>query len=181
MKNILLAVVAMFALLGSPAFAQVSAPVDAATSAAVRKMLVVMDYRSVMKAAMTQMTKSMPEMMLASFKGVIDNDDRLDSAQRKKAMMFFEKRMPAALDRVNQVMADPAMIDEMIEAMIPIWSRIYTLDEIEQLTAFYTSPVGRKTLSSMPQVMAEGMQASQRIVTPRINAVMGDVLKSFEN
>ena len=180
MKKFACAFVALLVLMGSPAFAQVKPPVDPATSAAVRKMLVVMDYRSVMKASMAQMTKSMPEVMLASFKGMIDNDARYNSEQRKLAMKEFEKKMPIAFAKVNQVMIDPAMIDEMIEAMVPVWSRIYTLNEIEQLTAFYASPVGRKTLTSMPQMMAEGMEASQQIVTPRINAVMSDVLKSFE-
>ena len=180
MKQLLLAIAAMVALLSSSAFAQTQPPADVATSAAVRNMLEVMDYRTVLKLSMAQMSKSMPEAMAASFKDNIDNNSRLDSAQRKNAMILFDKKMPAALDRINRIMADPAMIDEMMEAMIPVWTRIYTLDEIEQLTAFYRSPIGRKTLSSMPQ-MVEGVQASQQIVMPRLNAVISDLFKSREN
>ena len=43
-----------------------------------------------------------------------------------------------------------------------------------------SSPLGKKTLSTMPQMMPEGMKAGQQIITPRINAVMLQVLKDFK-
>ena len=180
MKNIVSTVVAVIALLCSPAFAQTKPPVDPVAIAAARKMLVAMDYRNVMKASMAQMSKSMPAIMTSTVQSLVDNDHNLSKAQRAETMKEVEKMIPVVLTRVDAVMADPAVVDEMIEAIIPVWARIYTVSELEQLTAFYTSPVGKKTLTSMPQLMTEGMQAGQQIIAPRINAVMGDVLKTLK-
>ena len=180
MKNIVSTVVAVIALLCSPAYGQAKPPIDPVTSAAVRKMLVVMDYRNVMKASMAQMSKSMPAVMRSTVQSMVDGDASLNNAQRVEAMKEVEKMIPVVIAKVDSVLSDPVMADEMIEAIVPVWARIYTVNEIEQMTAFYTSPVGKKMLASMPQLMAEGMQAGQQIISPRINAVMADLIKTLK-
>lgn len=177
MKNVASSIFAILALVCSPVFAQAPTPVDPATSAAVRKMLIVMDYRNVTKASIEQLAKSMPDMLASGAKAAIENDKRLNDVQRKEAIREAEKVLPLAFAKVNAIISDPAVIDEMIEAMIPVWARTFTVSEIEQLSALYGSPLGKKMLSSMPQMMSESMQASQRVLAPRINAVMSDVVK----
>ena len=180
MKTIASLLFAVISLLSLPSTAQSAAPVNPAVNAAVRKMLVAMDYRNVMMASMAQMTKAMPDMMRANVKAMVDADPKLSKEQRVDSMREFEKFMPVALSKVNGVMADQAVQDEIMEAMVTTWSRMYTVDEIEYVTTFYSSPVGKKMLTTMPQLLAEGMQAGQRIITPRINAVMVEVFKDFK-
>lgn len=48
------------------------------------------------------------------------------------------------------------------ELVIPIYSRYFTEEEINTLIAFYETPVGKKTVSVMPQVLAEAMQVGVR-------------------
>ena len=56
--------------------------------------------------------------------------------------------------------------------MIPIWARAYTVSELEQLAAFYATPLGRKVLASVPQVMVESMRVSERIIGPKVEAAI---------
>lgn len=175
MKKIVV-ILGFLAFLASPAFAQ-PAKVDTAADAAVRKLFVSMNYRTVMINAMSQMTRSMPVMMRSSVASAIAADTRLNDAQRKQALQDVEKVLPQAMEVANKFLSDPALIDEMMDEMIPLYARAYTVAEIEQIAAFYSSPVGKKMLETMPQMMAAGMEAGQRIVTPRLQKLMAEVMK----
>ena len=50
---------------------------------------------------------------------------------------------------------------ELIEKIIPVYDKYYTLDDLKAINAFYESPAGHKILSSLPQVMKESMQIGQ--------------------
>ncbi|MBA0884000.1 DUF2059 domain-containing protein [Flavobacterium undicola] len=59
-------------------------------------------------------------------------------------------------DFKNEVKAED--LEKMI---IPIYDKYYTESDIDQLIVFYNSPVGKKMISTMPQVMQESMIAGQ--------------------
>jgi hypothetical protein len=46
----------------------------------------------------------------------------------------------------------------LIEKIIPIYDKYYSIDDLKAVNAFYESPAGQKVLSVMPQVMQESMQ-----------------------
>lgn len=168
----------------SPTFAQGAAKPESATtaaaSAAVRKMLIAMDYHRVMKASMTQMSQSMPGIMASGAKAAVANDTRLTDAQRKQALKEIDVALPAAFAKLDAIFADPAIIDEMMEAMVPLYAGTFTVQEIEQLAAFHASPVGKKSLAAMPRLMAEGMKIGESVMLPRITAAMSEMNKSVK-
>ena len=51
--------------------------------------------------------------------------------------------------------------DELIDLVIPIYDKYYTRDEIHDLTLFYQSPVGQKTIKVLPKLSAEAIDAGQ--------------------
>jgi hypothetical protein len=60
--------------------------------------------------------------------------------------------------------------DELIDLVVPIYDKYYTLEEIRDLTRFYQSPVGQKTIKVLPKLSAEAIDAGQewgRIVADR--------------
>ncbi|MFA9188687.1 DUF2059 domain-containing protein [Flavobacterium magnesitis] len=59
-------------------------------------------------------------------------------------------------DFKNEVKAED--LEKMI---IPIYDKHYTESDIDQLIAFYNSPIGKKMISTMPQVMQESMIVGQ--------------------
>lgn len=67
----------------------------------------------------------------------------------------------------------------LVEQVIPIYHRHLTHGEIRELIAFYETPIGRKTIAIMPQVVAESMQAGQRwgqALAPEIQRRVKDAL-----
>ena len=51
--------------------------------------------------------------------------------------------------------------EDLTNMIIPIYDKHYTESDIDQLIAFYNSPIGKKMISTMPQVMQESMIAGQ--------------------
>ncbi len=51
--------------------------------------------------------------------------------------------------------------DELEVKFVDVYVKAFTEDELNQLTAFYQSPLGKKTLTQLPQVMNEAMQIGQ--------------------
>lgn len=53
-------------------------------------------------------------------------------------------------------------IDSLIEKLTPLYTKYYTEKEIEDLTAFYKSPTGKKMVETMPDLMKESMMIGQK-------------------
>ena len=49
----------------------------------------------------------------------------------------------------------------LVDLVIPSYDKYFSDAEIRELTAFYQTPVGKKAITVMPQLMNEVMQASQ--------------------
>jgi hypothetical protein len=85
------------------------------------------------------------------------------------ALERAEKAVPGVITAVHNVLTDPALMEEIIAEMVPLYARTYTADEIRQLSAFYQAPLGQKMLRTLPQLSAESMKISNRVMVPRIS------------
>lgn len=47
---------------------------------------------------------------------------------------------------------------ELIEKIIPLYDKYYTLEDLKAVNAFYGSAAGQKVLSSLPQIMQESVK-----------------------
>jgi len=83
-------------------------------------------------------------------------------------------------------------IESMLYQMVPIYNRYYTREEIAGLIAFNETPLGRKTISELPQIVQELIAANQTWIETTvkyIDAIANDVdslslkveLKKYEN
>lgn len=63
-------------------------------------------------------------------------------------------------------------IDEMVDAMVPIYQKHLSHEDIEAILAFYSSPVGQKLLREQPAMMQEGMKVGGEIGRRRLDAMM---------
>lgn len=66
-------------------------------------------------------------------------------------------------------------VDEMIDALIPIYQRHLTKTDVEEMIRFYSSPVGQKLLREQPQILQESMQAGAAIQQKRMDQTMARV------
>ena len=176
MKKIVAAAVTAFALAGAaPSFAQTAAPaaaIDPATLAASQELFEAMNHRAMMTGMMRQMTQGIAQSMRAGAEAGINNNPKLNAEQKTKALAKMEAELPGVIKTMQDVLNDPKLIDEILAETVPIYARTFSADELKQMTAFYRTPVGAKMLASMPQLMAQGMQVGQQVVSRRMGPVM---------
>ncbi|MEH6436768.1 DUF2059 domain-containing protein [Massilia sp. DD77] len=177
MKQFVLVLSAVAAFAGLPSFALAA---DAHTTAAAKKLLEVMDARKTMVASFAEMEKAMPVMMRSQAASMIQNDAGLSAAQKQEALAKVDKVLPGVAQALNQLFRDPTLVDEMMAEMVPMYADNFTVAEIDQLTAFYATPVGRKMMTLMPKLSAESVALSQKIVLPRVGKLMQQAMQDIQ-
>lgn len=185
MKRILLAltrVLTCAALAGAPTFALAQAPAapSAQEAAAVKDLMDAMDVRKMMLASFTEMEKALPQMMRSQVAAVVNADPSASDEKKQAALARIEQVLPGAAAAVNRMFRDPALVDEMMAEIGPLYARNYSVDELKQLAAFYRTPLGRKMLALSPRLAAESMAVGQKIVAPRLNGLMLEVMQDAQ-
>ena len=89
------------------------------------------------------------------------------------------QQLQALNDMVDDIMAD-LPIDELVEALVPIYQRHLTRSDIEEVISFYSHPVGQKLLREQPQMIQEGMQAGAQIQQRRMGQMMEKIRERTE-
>ncbi len=92
---------------------------------------------------------------------------------------------PKAFDIIQQeveaIMYEELVVKEsLIPHMYPIYHKYLTLEEIKGLIRFYKTPLGRKTISVMPKMTQESMQAGQawaQSIAPKLDQRVLDRFK----
>lgn len=62
-------------------------------------------------------------------------------------------------------------LDEMVNALIPVYQRHLTQPDIEEIIRFYSSPAGQRLLTEQPKMIQESMQAGAAIQRKRMDEI----------
>ncbi|MDO9631497.1 MAG: DUF2059 domain-containing protein, partial [Humidesulfovibrio sp.] len=68
----------------------------------------------------------------------------------------------------------------LVDRLVPLYANTFTHQEIREILAFYQSPVGKKAVASLPQILREGQKIGQglaRDVAPELNRRIKAALK----
>ena len=180
MKKFFVSLAAAAAFAALPSFALAAPAADPQTTSAVKAMLDAMEVRKLMAAQFAEMEKAMPSMMRAQLSSVVQSDPRMSAEKKQEAMAKVEKMLPTVTRAIGTLFRDPALVEDMIDEMVPLYASNYTTAEIKELTVFYRSPLGRKMLAVTPRLTTESMAIGQRVVTPRLGKLMQDIMQEAQ-
>lgn len=175
MKKTFAAFASAIVLTCAPAFSQAAAPLpsaDPAVVAATKDMLAALKVREMMNGMMARVEQQMPTQIRATMTAAINGNPNLTPEQKAAQLKKVDEQSADAAAQAHALFSDPTLVDDMIAEMVPMYAETYTLDEIRQLTAFYSSPLGQKMQANMPALMTRSMEISQRVMMPRIQKVM---------
>jgi len=169
MRGRILTMACVLVLASSASVAQTSASPDAPSKEDVMRFLDLMQAKSRMVQMMDGMKSGMKTGAEAGLK------QQLPDATPEQL---------AKADLLADVVFKDFPIDEMFDALIPIYQRHLTKADLEAAIAFYSSPAGQRLLKEQPAMMAEGMQSGQDIMlkkipdlTQRLNTKIADLAK----
>ena len=133
---------------------------DAPTRDQVMKLLDLLQIRKSMSLMMDGMKQAMKQGAEETFRERVPNPT--------------PKQLEALNGMVDDLMADMPL-DEMIEAMVPIYRRHLSKSDVDEVIRFYSSAVGQKLLREQPQMIQEGMQAGGEIQQKRMDQMMAKI------
>lgn len=70
----------------------------------------------------------------------------------------YKQNFPAATTEFWEAFMKEADMSQLMEQIIPIYAESFTDDDIQQMLAFYKTPIGRKMIEKMPIIMQQSMQ-----------------------
>lgn len=91
----------------------------------------------------------------------------------------FKQKVPdatlaqlAEVDKFAEGLFKDMPVDEMVDAMVPIYQKHLTKEDLDGILAFYSSPVGQKLQREQPAMQQEAMQVGGEIGRRRLGALM---------
>ena len=156
-----------------------SAPVTVtpAMRAAIKELLDVTKTRDNLTRTYQAMSASLPQQMAQAMNAKIE-EASITPEQKQKVRESMNAPFANAVKEGNTIVNDPKSIDAAMDKVYPVYAKHFTIDEIKQLTAFYKSPLGTKTLTEMPQVVAETMNTGVTLFQPRLAALIDKTVKA---
>jgi hypothetical protein len=139
--------------------------VDAPTHDQVMKLLDLLQVRKSMSLMMDGMKQAMKQGAEEAFRDRVPNPT--------------PKQLEALNGMVDDMMADMPL-NELIEAMVPIYRRHLNKSDVDEVIRFYSSAVGQKLLREQPQMIQEGMQAGVEIQQKRMDQMMAKIRERTE-
>jgi uncharacterized protein len=104
--------------------------------------------------------------------------DGMQQAMKQSAERSFRERVsaptPKQLEALNGMVEDAVgglPMDEMMEAMVPIYRRHLSKSDVDEMIRFFGGPVGQKLLREQPQMMQEGMRAGAAVAEKRMEEI----------
>jgi len=85
---------------------------------------------------------------------------------------YKEKLLDAFLDRFKKKLD----AEQMMNASVPVYDKYFSKEDIDGLIAFYSTPLGKKTISVLPQVFTEAQAAGMKLGEKWGQEAMSEVL-----
>jgi hypothetical protein len=106
--------------------------------------------------------------------------DNLRQILRQSVEQSFREKVPnptpQQLEALRGIFDDiDTPLEEMVNALVPIYQRHFTTKDVDELIRFYSSPVGQKMLREQPQLLQESMQAGASLQEKRMDEIKAKV------
>lgn len=119
-------------------------------------LLMICSYVSVAHAEISAEKRKEVEKMLR-----LTGMEKIVNQMKSQLIAAFQKELPDVPQDYWDRFEKKLDMHELIEKIIPIYDKYYTLEDLKAVNAFYESPAGQKILSTLPQVMQEAMKIGQ--------------------
>lgn len=123
-------------------------PADAPTREDVLKLFDVMQINKMMDSIINAAKQQSAEMV-----------EQISQERMPDATPEQKKQIKEMMDDVMSKALGPGIINEMLDATIPVYQRHLSKADLDAMVGFYSSAVGQKILREQPAMVQESMQA----------------------
>lgn len=154
MKKLIVSLVFAFSISGN-------CYADSGMRGSIEKMFEITDMKAMLDASYAQMDRMFSQM--AKNNNISDEERPIYEKHRKK---------------FHTLLTESMSWNKIKEPIIAAYSQVYTKAEIDELIAFYQSPLGQKMLQKMPELMQVTMQVMQetsKSMMPKMQALQEEL------
>jgi hypothetical protein len=116
-----------------------------------------------------QVQSVMVNEMSKSIRGTLENNSNLSAADKDQIMQLVEPEMKNA--------STIYPVHEMLEDMAPVYQKHFTDTDMQAITTFFESEVGKKFIHESGPMMQEAMAVIMPKMNARVQAQMADMQK----
>jgi len=165
----------------SPAAAQPAAPksaapqagsIDPAVNKAVRELLDHLQVREHLQARFQMGASQLPQILLQGHTARINANPKLTADQKKAELAIVTNDIPRMVQGAQRALSDPKLLDDAVNAIVPIYASKFTLAELNEINAFQRRPVAAKMRSVQPQAAQEVNDVVKRLITERVGKLL---------
>ena len=119
-------------------------------------LIMIFSHVSVAHAEVSQEKRAEIEKMLR-----LTGMEKLAHQMMVQMISSFKQRIPVASNDFWTKFQQKLDVHELVEKIIPIYGKYYTIEDLKAINTFYESPAGQKVLSALPQITQESMKIGQ--------------------
>jgi len=167
--------IGLLLLLGTGGRAQ--EPASTKKAELVRELLVVTDIRGnaakIIDSMLSEMRKQYPRMIEAA----TDADPDLRAEDRQKIQAELSESNARFSKAFQERLKQRIDLGQLVEDIgTELYGKYFTEDELRDLITFYKTPTGKKTLSVLPQLLAESIQKTSEKIAPTVGQLVNEIL-----
>ncbi len=176
LKKLTLTIFMLTCALLAPVSAQTA--VSSEKQAAIKELVFLINGDNKMEEVMNAMIPQLQAQQDAALKSSHDNQTDLTAAEKQALADTFASQRKYSVKRLMDKMMQKLNYNELInEISSTLLDKYYTLEEVKDLTAFYKTPTGLKSLKMMAPMMTDTMLAMQEKVMPKMMIVMKEIME----
>jgi hypothetical protein len=171
-------------LFGCVAGAQAQETIKPEKRALIKELLEIMggtkNVGAMMDAMIQQQEKDIPKLLSQTLLTgkVLTTDEQAASEQKiRESSLRISKKIREFFQRINY----GQMVEDITTSL---FDKYFTETDLKELSAFYKSPVGKKTVELMPALFAESIAKGNEVLLPKLqeemNKIFLDELKQLE-
>ncbi len=175
LKNLALTIFMLICALSASAAAQTAASSE--KQAVIKELVFLINGDNKMEEMMNAMVPQIQAQQDAAMKSMLDQRTDLNAVERKalEDSLAVDKRysVKRLMDKMTQKLDYNELINEIAYS---VYDKYFTLEELRDLTVFYKSPTGQKSLKMMVPIMTDTMTAMQERVMPKMMLIIKEIM-----
>jgi len=125
-----------------------------------------------MDSMLAEMRKQYPRMIEAA----IETDPDLSAEDRQKIQAELSESNARFSKAFQERLKQRIDLGKLVEDIgTELYGKYFTEDELRDLITFYKTPTGKKTLSVLPQLLAESIQKTSEKIAPAVGQLVTEI------
>lgn len=108
----------------------------------------------------------------------IQEDTRFSEEQKNALMQQVVASSMRMFARYRELLPKEINLPDVLESIsTQVYDKYFTAKELNDISDFYQTAAGKKALDVLPQVMQESAQMTGEVVTPRVKAIVAQIVQ----